>query len=206
MLRALDEKNIIDYSVQKSNNCTIRGCRLHGQVTIGENVHLHRTQLTGPIKIGNNTTLYGPNILVFAKHHSIEIGNYCSIAPGVIIQEYFHDSERLSTYFVNKNVLRNELEETISKGPIAIGHDVWIGANAIILSGVKVGNGAIIGAGSVVTKDVPEFAIVGGNPAKFIRMRFTENEIQAINELQWWNWSEEEVKKNQSLFESKFKI
>ena len=83
-----------------------------------------------------------------------------------------------------------------NKGNIIIGNDVWIGFEAIILSGVTIGDGAIIGTRAVVTKDVPPYTIVGGVPAKPIRKRFSDYVISELLKLQWWNWSENRIKKN----------
>ena len=77
---------------------------------------------------------------------------------------------------------------------------MWIGANVIILPGVKIGNGAIIAAGAVVTKDVEPYAIVGGVPAKLIKYRFKKEEINQLEEIKWWNWSIEEIERNIELF------
>lgn len=192
--------------MQVGKQVRISGSKLHGPVLIGAHSKLHKVAITGPVHIGRYSSLYGPGILLFAKHHPISIGNFCSIAPGVIIQEYFHDAQRLSTYFIQQNVLKQPSEETVSKGPIRIGHDVWIGAQSIILSGVTIGNGVIVGAGSVVTKDIPDFAIVGGNPAKVIRMRFSEEEIAYINRLKWWDWDTQTLHQNAHLFTEKFKL
>lgn len=76
--------------------------------------------------------------------------------------------------------------DVLSKGAIEIGHDVWIGTNAIILSGVTIGTGAIVGAGSLVAKDVPPYAIVAGNPAKVLRFRFSDELIAKLLQSQWW--------------------
>jgi tetrahydrodipicolinate N-succinyltransferase len=81
-----------------------------------------------------------------------------------------------------------------------IGHDVWIGANAYVKDGVNIGNGAIVAAGSVVTRDVPPFAIVGGVPAKCIRLRFSEEQIDKLLELKWWDWTEADLRKAQAWF------
>lgn len=84
--------------------------------------------------------------------------------------------------------------------PVTIKNDVWIGCNVVILRGVTVGNGAVIAAGAVVTKDVPDYAIVGGVPSKIIRYRFSSYEIEILNKIQWWNWSDEKIKENKHLF------
>lgn len=88
------------------------------------------------------------------------------------------------------------------KGDIVIENDVWIGANVIILSGVKVGHGSIIGAGSIVTKDVPPYAIVGGNPAKVIKYRFSEDQIEKLLKIAWWDWPIWKVYDNIDLIDS----
>ncbi|MDR1760873.1 MAG: CatB-related O-acetyltransferase, partial [Bacteroidales bacterium] len=83
-----------------------------------------------------------------------------------------------------------------NKGNIVIGNDVWIGYEALIMAGVHIGDGAIIGARAVVTKDVPPYTIVGGIPAKEIRKRFDKETIDFLLHLQWWNWSIEKIKQN----------
>ena len=82
------------------------------------------------------------------------------------------------------------------KRQIIIGNDVTIGANVTIMGGVTIGNGAVVGANSLVTKDIPPYAIVGGNPAKIIKYRFEDEIIEKLNEIKWWNWSEEKIKEN----------
>ena len=83
-----------------------------------------------------------------------------------------------------------------NKGDIVIGNDVWIGFEAVILSGVTIGDGAIIGTRAVVTKDVPSYTIVGGVPSKPIRKRFSDDVISELLKLRWWEWSENRIKKN----------
>lgn len=89
-----------------------------------------------------------------------------------------------------------------NKGDIVIGSDVWIGFEAVILGGVTVGDGAVIGARAVVTKDVPPYTIVGGVPAKPIRKRFSDEVISRLLKLQWWNWPEERIRKNLAAIQS----
>jgi acetyltransferase-like isoleucine patch superfamily enzyme len=103
------------------------------------------------------------------------IGSYCSISKGVqFLLAGEHPVDTISTYPFKVNCFSMK-QEAGSKGDIVVGHDVWIGTNAIILSGVKIGQGAVVAAGSVVTKDVEQYSIVGGNPAKLIRYRFEES-------------------------------
>jgi acetyltransferase-like isoleucine patch superfamily enzyme len=82
------------------------------------------------------------------------------------------------------------------KGDIIIENDVWIGSTATIMSAVKISNGAVVGAGSVVTKDVPPYAIVAGNPAKVVKYRFTEEQIEKLLSIAWWDWEEQKIRDN----------
>ena len=85
------------------------------------------------------------------------------------------------------------------KGNIEIGNDVWLGYRATIMAGVKIGHGAIVGSHAVVTKDVPPYAIVGGNPAKIIRQRFSDSQIAALLDLEWWHWPLDKITRNVEL-------
>ena len=116
------------------------------------------------------------------------IGRYCSFARGVCIFNGNHplNHQSMHPFFFNTN-LGYVKQEKIERRQIEIGHDVWVGRNVIITSAVKkIGNGAVIGAGAVVTKDVPDFAVVAGNPAQVIKYRFDSETIEAINQSQWW--------------------
>lgn len=98
--------------------------------------------------------------------------------------------------------MQNICDAWDNRGDIVIGNDVWIGYEAVILSGVTIGDGAIIGTRAVVTKDVPSYTIVGGVPAKPIRKRFDEETIQKLEEIRWWDWEEERIKKNIQAIQS----
>lgn len=128
-----------------------------------------------------------------------EIGAFCSIANGVVIGGAQHPLDWIST----SPVFYDEAGGTgrhLGNLPIVgtphtvIGNDVWIGSRAQVLAGVKIGNGAVIGAGAIVTKDVPAYAIVGGVPARVIRYRFSRKEIEKIEDTQWWNSTDEELR------------
>lgn len=88
------------------------------------------------------------------------------------------------------------MDSIIKNGKVTIGNDVWIGAGTIILPNIKIGNGVIIAAGAVVTKDIPDYAMVGGVPAKVIKYRFNPQEIEILNKVKWWNWSDEKDCRN----------
>ena len=129
------------------------------------------------------------------------MGKFCSIACGAkfLFTSANHTQKSLSTYpfpiFFDEWDL--DVEDITSawdrKGDIITGNDVWIGYEAVIMSGVTIGDGAIIGARSVVTKDIPPYTIVGGVPARQIRRRFSEETIAALLELKWWNWPREKI-------------
>lgn len=132
------------------------------------------------------------------------IGKFCSIACGAkfLFNSANHTLTSISTYTFPLFFEEWELEKKNvtkawdNKGNIIIGNDVWIGYDAIILSGVTIGDGAIIGARAVVTKDVPPYTIVGGVPAKAIRKHFDEKTIKALLNLKWWDWPEERIAAN----------
>lgn len=130
------------------------------------------------------------------------IGKFCSIACGAkfIFNCANHTLKSLSTYtfplfFEEWNLPKSEVASAWdNKGDIVIGNDVWIGYDAVIMAGVRIGDGAIIGTRAVVTKDVEPYSIVGGVPAKEIRKRFAPEVIKRLLELQWWNWPIEKIR------------
>jgi virginiamycin A acetyltransferase len=130
------------------------------------------------------------------------IGKFCMIASDVtfIMNGANHLTEAISSYpfaiFENGWEGAMNGKEYPKKGDTNIGNDVWIGFGATIMTGVNIGDGAIIGSNSVVTKDVEPYAIVGGNPAKEIRKRFTQEKIKELLETKWWNWDIERITRN----------
>ena len=155
-------------------------------------LELARRLLSSRVQAGPRT-YFGwplPRVIAFPgdEDHVVTIGGYCSIAANV---EFMiggnHHTGRISTFpFAGAG-------GPGSKGPITVGNDVWIGKNAFILSGVTVGDGAAIGANAVVTKDVRPYAIVAGNPARELRRRFEDADVERLLQIAWWNWPDEEV-------------
>lgn len=138
----------------------------------------------------------------YCKIRSADIGKYCSISWDVTIGAVEHPLTRISTAALTYKAEFNVVPKDVfyPQKRTIIGNDVWIGCNSIIRSGIKVGDGAVIGAGSVCVKDVPPYAIVAGNPAKMIRMRMEPELAQRVNDLKWWDWPTEDIKKNIDCF------
>jgi len=145
--------------------------------------------------------------------HDCEVGRYCSIAKSVNIGQGNHPISWLSSnpfqyqqsfrirtgelfkfnteyheYYV-PDTLRGKVKQEIYKPKTKIGNDVWIGVGVMVLPGITIGNGAVIGAGSIVTKDIPPYAVAVGNPAKVIKYRFEKDIIERLQQLQWWDYA-----------------
>jgi acetyltransferase-like isoleucine patch superfamily enzyme len=149
---------------------------------------------------------YGSPIVI--RHHenyndaNLIVGNFCSISNDCKIWlSGNHNTEWVSTYpfghvYGTKHIFNVPSPgHPSSKGNVIIGNDVWIASDVTILSGVNIGDGAIIANSSVITKDVEPYSIVGGNPAKFIKYRFTKEQIEKLLEIKWWYWDDEKIKK-----------
>ena len=138
-----------------------------------------------------------------------EVGNFCSIANEVNIGLAKHSLDYLSTspiFTEKKNGTGHSWVEKncfVPSEQTIIGNDVWIGYRAIIRGGVKVGDGAIIGAGAMVTKDVPAYAIVGGVPAKIIRYRYSQDMIERLEQVKWWEMKDKDLRERLSVFQHK---
>ena len=170
-----------------------------------------------PIDFEKNNVLYHYPV----NQDKLKIGKFCSIACGAkfLFTSANHTMKSLSTYpfpiFFEEWQLdgKDICDAWDNKGDIVIGNDVWIGYEAVILSGVTIGDGAVIGSRAVVTKDVEPYTIVGGVPAKLIRKRFDEQTIEKMGKIGWWNWNEEQIRQNLEAIQSgnvdalgKFKI
>ncbi|MDE2319262.1 MAG: CatB-related O-acetyltransferase [Rhodospirillales bacterium] len=142
---------------------------------------------------------YGlPTVRRWPESANLHIGNYCSIAEEVLIfPGGNHRSDWITTYpfsHINGWEAAHHIKgHPSTRGDIVIENDVWIGYGSLILSGVTIGDGAVIGARSVISQSVPPYAIVAGNPARLVRYRFPKKEIKRLLEIQWWNWPHEKI-------------
>lgn len=154
--------------------------------------------MKGNVTIGDWTYVsVGSKVYSWTPNDKVTIGKFCSIADDVkILPGGNHQLvDRVSTYpFKAKMLEQGLLDDIATKGNVTIGNDVWIGTNVVILSGVNIGNGAIVGAGAVISKDVPDYAIVVGNPGKIVKFRFSNDTIDKLLNLKWWEWPDEKIK------------
>ena len=161
---------------------------------------------SGLLSIGRHT-YGGPRVEVFrGSDAKVTIGSFCSISRGVVfLTGGVHPVEWVSTFpFRIRFGLERAYDDGMptSNGPIVVGNDVWIGTEAMILSGVTVGHGAVIAARSVVTRDVPDYAVVAGVPARVIGMRFAEDIVEDLLRIAWWTWDEEQIREAVPLLSS----
>ena len=179
--------------------CFIKNTITRPNIIVGDYT-MYNDFVHDPREFQFNNVLYH----YYINNDSLVIGKFCSIACGAkfIFTSANHALGSLSTYpfpiFYDEWALDavNVTDAWDNKGDIVVGNDVWIGYEAVILSGVTIGDGAIIGARAVVTKDVPPYTIVAGVPARPIRKRFDEETIARLEQLRWWDWPEDEIRRN----------
>jgi acetyltransferase-like isoleucine patch superfamily enzyme len=181
---------------------------INKKTILGQGCVLHSKVFAPNSNIGKGTYI-GPNSYL----HNARIGAFCSIAKNVEILTATHPIENFVSihpafYSLKKQSGLLYTDEQLFKETlfyddnysVIIGNDVWIGTNVLILGGVRIGDGAVIAAGSIVTKDVADFEVVGGIPAKNIKYRFTEKERIYLLKIKWWEKDDVWLKKNASLF------
>jgi len=181
-IKSYKKKLIID-SLDISRDCYFEGeNQVRRGVSIGPNCSL-----------GKRSYISGPNTTI----NSAKIGKYCSIAMGVKLGLDEHNYTKVSThpflYSTKFGNFTSKKNSTQVKGPVLIEDDVWIGCNAVVLRGVKIGKGAVIAAGCVVTKDVAPYTIVGGVPAKLLGYRFSDIIRSELFLIDWCSWSDSKI-------------
>jgi phosphonate metabolism protein (transferase hexapeptide repeat family) len=170
---------------------------------IGSYVEVKGASSLRESEIGDYTYIGNKSSVVWTT-----IGKFCAIADNVRINPGNHPTWRPTQHHSTYRRKRYDLDsvddtsffEWRKSHWCSIGHDSWIGTRTTIIAGVKIGIGAVVGAGSVVTKDVADYEIVAGRPARHIRMRFSANIIDGLLKTEWWNWSYEKIQQNLNLF------
>lgn len=186
--------SIKDYSLL-SLSSKISNCSFEKEVRVSHKVEISNTKISYLSSVGR-----------YSKIVHSEIGKYCAISWDTTINAISHPYNHLTVsafpYVPYVGNFVKERKQNYQK--VIIKNDVWIGANSVIMPGVTIGNGAIIGAGAVVTKNVPDYAIVAGVPAKIIKYRFSEDIIKRLLELKWWDLDPQIIKEQIQLWESEF--
>lgn len=177
-----------------------RDCRIRGRVILGPGSNVSRgCKLVGDVEVGKGTNL-NRDIEVIGD---VTIGKYCALARDILFQQKDHQIHKPAMQMRFYNRMLDSKLEHVTDGPITVGNDVWIGARAIVLSGVTIGDGAVIGAGSIVTDDVEPYAVVAGVPAERIKWRFPSNVREKLLDLEWWDMDDETLRRNREFFDTK---
>lgn len=166
----------------------------HGKNVIGRGVNFSNS-----VEIGCGTTIGPYNVIA----GPVTIGSFCQLGQFVGIYGQDHPITYLSTY-VNKNLFDGRLREHITSAKVEVGSGVWIGHGAVLLKGIRVGDGAIIGANAVVTSDVPPYMIAVGNPAKCIKARFSQDVIEVLKSFPWHLLTPKELQELEPVFHIDF--
>lgn len=186
------------YNKVRFRNAVIgKGCCIDERCVIGKYVSVLNGTILNDVTLSSYSYISYNSLIQHTR-----IGKFCSIANEVEIGLGRHPIDALSTsplFYRVRNPLQIKVVDKESPFvdylPVEIGHDVWIGSRAIVLDGIRIGNGAIIAAGAVVTKDVPAYAIVAGVPAKIVRFRFSQQAIAKLSEIEWWNMELSDIRR-----------
>lgn len=191
------QKSTLGAHVVVGNFSRVDFCQLASRVRIDRNNHIFQSCIGRSTYTGMNTVL---------MHATI--GSFCSISWNVSVGGANHDYTRVAQHsflYNNKDNLRpdnKEIPYDRFSEPLNIGSDVWVAAGAVILRGVNIGDGAVIGANSVVTREVPPYAVVAGSPARIIKQRFEDKIVELLLELKWWEWDDSKIQDNFDILSS----
>jgi virginiamycin A acetyltransferase len=201
----LDKDSQLNYQVINKTINHDYPCKIYSSTcnftVVNEGCKISDTKCYGDISLGRFVSITGPGTVINSIKEPIHIGSFSSIGQNVCIIDFNHFFERVTSSFINNKIFKKDVRnDVVTKGPIIIEEDVWIGSNSIIMPGVKIGRGSVIGGGSVVTRDIPMYSIAYGNPAVVKSKRFKNDKIEFLENLKWWNWNVKEIKKHKVFF------
>lgn len=177
----------------------VQNYSLSPKLKLGKKIRIRKGSEVYQIELGDYSYISGPNSYI----EDAIIGKYCSIARGTVIGVSDHNYKWVTTSPIitcsSYGIIKGKTENYQKKAP-RIGNDVWIGLNSIIMRGVVIGDGSIIAAGAVVTKDVEPYSIVGGVPARTLNYRYDNKTIEALLRIKWWDWSVSKITENRDCF------
>ena len=202
------ENYSIDGLLKYGVGCTISSTDFEGNNVIMNNVKLNHCFLGLCSYVNNSSELSYTKIgryCSIADHVKVCLGNHPTRDFVTTFPAFYYDTTKELGYTFHQggtSLYKNIFPLSDEKGnfQVVIGNDVWIASNVLILGGVKIGDGAIVGAGSVVVKDIEPYSIVAGNPARLIRKRFTQDQIDSLEEMSWWKFPIEKIKSNYLKF------
>lgn len=176
--------------VKLSRRSSVIGSELGSFVHVGDYAFVYESELGRYSSIGRGAVI-----------RNARLGGFCSVSWSATIGATPHNHALLTThafhYIKSFGFVDHDKRIVL---PTTVGNDVWVGANAVIMPGLKIGDGAVIGAGAVVTKDVPPYAIVAGVPAKILKFRFEKDVVKELLEIRWWDWEIKRLKLKIDLF------
>lgn len=181
------------------DHAIVRDCMLRGAVSIGSYAEVvGATAMAGSesrVTVGAYTVVQrGANL--FAKHHDVEIGRFCTIGLGAAIQSYNHRTDTYTLSYLDKRLLHGDSRNSVSLGPVKVGHDCLVGYHAVVMPGVTLGNGCIVLPNSVVTSSFEPYTIIAGNPAVRIAPRFSAQKVEYLQRLNWYEWPHDKIMRN----------
>ncbi len=184
------------------HNHSVESWSVGRHAKVGRKVIIRRgVEMGSDVVIGDYSYVSGPRTYV----ESARIGKFCSIARQTVIGVGNHDHTMVTThpFFIDPEfggIIEEPCEMAQRDAPV-IGNDVWIGINSIVMRGVTIGDGAVVAANSVVTRDVPPYSIVGGAPARHLKERFSADIVRDLQSIRWWDWDDEKLRANAELFQ-----
>lgn len=178
------------------NRPALRNCNIDNTAKVGSGSNCINVKMGRYSYMGKNNSV-----------SNARIGSFCSIASYCAIGGNGHEPSLFTTstiFFEGVNVFHKNFANLKAPLPeeVVIGNDVWIGEGVFVKAGIRIGDGVVVGAHSIVTKDIPDYSIVAGSPAKLIRMRFSNEKIRLLKESKWWEWSDRKLKENWGKLEA----